>query len=197
MSFKDEIFPTGISYGAIGGPAFVGSIVESQVAGNEHRALLSSMPRFEFDVAHAARTQALAATLTAFFMNMNGAYHSFRYFDHLDYSVDASEGVFTAIDATHFQMMKRYTFGSQNYNRKITKPVSSASITGGTGVSVDYATGIVTVSSGTPTSWTGTFHVHARFADWAMQRETISRQADGGYIVGWRSCRVVEIKAAA
>lgn len=190
MPFKDELFPTGVSYGATGGPGGFGV----EIAGNgnkEWRNLTSSLPRYEFEVSHAARLPEHWRPLQAFFLNMCAQFYSFRFLDHLDYVVSTGEGAFDEIDASHFQMVKLYQFGSQTFRRRITKPINGTiNLTGGG--TVDYSTGIVT---GTPSAWTGQFHVHARFNTDRMERETITRY-QGDYIVGWASIPVVEIKAA-
>ena len=190
-----EIFPDNISRGSSGGPAF-----SVDVTGNdsqEWRTLINALPRYEFEVAHAAQTPDLYLPLQKFFLNHGGRWRTFRYLDPLDNVVAAGEGAFATIDATHFQMRKVYTFGSLTFYRTITKPIDgTASITGGTVASTDYDTGIVTMTSGTPTSWTGRFHTHARFNVDRMIPRVIHRRPDGSNVVTWDSIPVVEVKAA-
>ena len=170
-------------------------VVGNDAGGKEWRNLVSSMPRFEYEVAHAAKLPKEYKPLRAFFLNMRGRADSFRYWDHLDYEVASGEANFLQIDSTHYQMRKAYAFGSQTMYRNITKPISGTVSGIANMVSVDYATGIVT-TSGTPSGGTWQFHVHARFDVDAMKAETVERNPSAGYIVNFGSIMIVEIKAA-
>ncbi|MGA4923229.1 hypothetical protein, partial [Bacillus subtilis] len=57
-------------------------------------------------------------------------------------------------------------------------------------VNLDYTTGIA--DSGT--TWYGEFDIHCRFDTDAMRAETINKQDDGTYIVGWQSIPIVEVR---
>jgi len=189
MAFIETRFPDDISYGAIGGPGFKTSIVEVK-SGAEQSNSEWEDDRGEWDVAHGVRTAAQMATLIAFFRAMKGRATGFRFKDWTDYSAASGAGIFRTLTATTFQMVKRYTTAGNNHDRDITKPVSGTlSITGGVGVSVDYATGIVTVSSGTPTAWTGEFDVPARFDTDQMRTSIISYN-----LYSWGQIPVVEIR---
>lgn len=192
MAFLDIKFPDDISYQAQGGPQYQTDVVVVH-SGQESRNQNWSQPRRTFEVAHAARLPTAYKVLTSFFHTVRGKADSFRFKDWSDYAVATGEGIFVAIDATHFQCYRRYTVGSQTYDRKITKPVSTISVTGGVGVSVAYTTGIVTVSSGTPTAWTGAFDCHCRFDTDEMRGEIISRSG-ADLVMGWNSIPIVEVR---
>lgn len=163
MAFIDTRFPIDISYGATGGVGYKTDIVE-MASGIEQRNSVWSQGKGVWDVSHGVKTQTQLDVLIAFFRNMKGKANGFRFKDWSDFSVTTGQGIFTSIDATHFQMYRRYTVAGNNSDRKITKPVSGTIIiTGGAGVTLDYLTGIVTVTSGTPTAWTGEFDVPCRF----------------------------------
>lgn len=195
MAFYEEQFPPNISYQAQGGPGFQTQIVVV-ASGAESRNVDWEQARYRFDVAHAARLSADSEAVKAFFVNMQGRAHGFRYKDWTDFTVTTGQGVFVQLTGTTFQMYKRYVSGSRQYDRIIQKPVSgTASVTGGTAVSVDYTTGIVSVSSGTPTAWTGQFDVPVRFDLDELVGEIISRAgASGELIVGWTAIPLVEIR---
>lgn len=189
MAFIETRFPEDISYGAAGGPGFQTDVVTVN-SGHEQRNAAWQDARGKWDVAHGVRTEAQLATLIAFFRVMKGRANGFRFKDWQDYDATSGEGLFTTLTATTFQMVKRYTTASTNHDRDITKPVNGTLIiTGGTGVSVDYATGIVTVSSGTPTSWTGEFDVPARFDTDQMRTSILAYQ-----LHSWGQIPVVEIR---
>lgn len=163
MAYFEVQFPSDISLGAIGGAGFQTDVITVN-SGYEQRNAVWADARCVFDVSHGVKTQAQLDILLAFFRVMKGRSNGFRFKDWSDYSAAGSQGVFTTIDATHYQMWKRYTTSGNNSDRKIQKPVNGTiQVTGGTGVSVDYTTGIVTVSSGTPTAWAGEFDVPCRF----------------------------------
>jgi uncharacterized protein (TIGR02217 family) len=188
MSFKDIQFPPNISFHAIGGPGFLTNVVIPN-SGKEFRDSVWSLERGSWDVAHAARRPVDYQPLQAFFRVVKGRAYSFRFKDWSDFSAAAGEGLF--IDAggspSAKQMIKRYTFGSETFDRPITKPVSGKITTDAVGL--DYMTGIA--SSGT--TWNGEFDCHARFDTDQMKAETIDRSG-AGLIIGWSSITIIEIK---
>ena len=169
MAFIETQFPTDISYGASGGPGFSTSVIVVN-SGFEQRNSSWEDSRCRWDVTQGVKNQAQLDTLIAFFRAMKGRANGFRYKDWADFEVGAGEGIFRSLTATTFQMVRRYTTAGTNQDRDIKKPVSgTVAVIGGVGASVDYTTGIVTVSSGTPTAWTGKFDVPARFDTDQMQ----------------------------
>jgi uncharacterized protein (TIGR02217 family) len=190
-----EIFPDNISRGSSGGPAFAVDVTGND--SQEWRTLLNALPRYEFEVAHAAQTPDRYLPLQKFFLNHCGRWRTFRYLDPLDNTVASGEGAFVDISDSQFQMRKLYVYGSLTFYRTITKPIEgTVVVTGGTVDETDYDTGIVTMVSGTPTSWTGSFHTHARFNVDRMVPTLIHRRPDGSNVVTWQTIPVVEVKAA-
>lgn len=194
MAFiESPIFPSCVSLGATGGPGWVTEIVRTQ-GGQEYRNQVRSIGLGRWEVAHLVKRPADWQELLAFWYMAKGAYNAFRFRDYLDYTVSAGEGILAPLTATTFQMMKRYTIGPLTHDRRINKPRSgTVTITGGTSVSVDYTNGIVTVASGTPTSWVGQFDVPVRFGIDDLEQEAITRNGKGELLVAWRSIPLVEI----
>jgi len=192
VSFLDIQFPEAISYGAVGGPGFLTNVVITN-SGNEFRDQVWSLERGSWDVSHAARMPDAYRPLQAFFRMARGRANSFRFKDHSDFTVGAGEGVFVMLTPTTFQMYKRYTFGAQTFDRKITKPVATPGITGGTLSGIDLTTGIVTMTSGTPTAWQGEFDCHCRFDTDQMKAESITRSGSV-LIIGWSSIPIIEVR---
>lgn len=191
MAFIETQFPTGISYGATGGAGFQTDVITVN-SGFEQRNAAWADARCVYDVSHGVKTQTQLDTLIAFFRVMKGRSNGFRFKDWTDFAVTTGQGIFVSINSTHFQMYRRYTTSGTNHDRKITKPVSgTVQVTGGTGVSVDYTTGIVTVSSGTPTAWTGEFDVPCRFDTDQMK---VSIEHYNAFT--WGQIPVVEIRIA-
>lgn len=192
MAFKDIRFPTEISYGASGGPSFQTDVV-IKASGAEGRNQTWAYERLVYEVSHAARREADWRQLQAFFRIVAGRAYSFRFKDWTDFSVASAEGKFITIDATHAYLAKRYTYGAETRDRKITKPVTgSVTFTGGTGLSLDYTTGILTYAT-LPSAWAGQFDVHARFDTDEMRAETKTRSGTE-LIVGWESIPIVEVR---
>lgn len=123
------------------------------------------------------RTQAERDEIDAFFRAVRA--DGFRIKDWADYKSD-SRGVLTAIDSTHFQLGKTYTSGSTTYTRKISKPISTITLTGGGSYSVDYTTGIVTkISGANPTAWSGEFDVPVQFDTDELYWQIATRAGSG------------------
>lgn len=172
MSFLDIRFPTGISYGTVGGPGYSTSVA-SNIGGTEARNQNLTNSRCVFDVAKACKTDALRTALLAFFRVAKGKKHSFRFRDPSDYEVSATEGVLTTIGAgSTWQLAKRYTNSAGTEDRPITLPVNAVVKQGATTLTlgVDYSlsltTGILTVlgsPQAVPDSWSGEFDVPCRF----------------------------------
>lgn len=190
-------FPDLVSFGALGGPGYQTDVVEVN-SGAESRNQRWSMGRCQYEVSHAARLPTAYNALIAFFRNAKGRANAFRFKDWSDFSATASEGRFTSLSSTTFQMVKRYTSGSASEDRIITKPVSgTVTVTGGTLLSVNYTTGIVTMTSGTPTSWSGEFDVPCRFDIDVMKGEIIDKSKRSGrnkFIMGWQSIPIIEVR---
>lgn len=189
MSFIETRFPVDISYGAIGGPGYKTDVVVVN-SGFEKRNITWQDARAVYDVSHGARTQAQLDSLIAFFRVMRGRATGFRFKDWSDFTVISGQGIFTEITATTFQMVRRYSSAGNNSDRIIKKPVSgSVTVTGGSGISINHATGIVTVTSGTPTEWIGEFDVPCRFDADEMR---INIETYGTY--SWGQILVVEVR---
>ena len=189
MAFIETRFPTKIAYGASGGPAYSTDIVVVN-SGFEQRNSVWADSRCEFDVSHGVKTQTQLNELIAFFRVMKGRANGFRFKDFTDFQVTTGQGVFVALTTYTFQMYRRYTTAATNYDRKITKPVSgSITVTGGSGVSINYTTGVVTVSSGTPTAWVGQFDIPCRF-----DTDSLKARIEDYNAFSWGSIPVVEIR---
>ncbi len=197
MSFLESPrFPDCVAFGASGGPGFMTDIVVVQ-GGTEYRNQVRSLELGRWEVSHAARRPAEYKPLQKFFRLAAGRANGFRFKDHLDYRCTANvDGVFTQLTPTTFQMWKRYDLGgSENYLRKLQKIVSgTVTVTGGTGATVDLQTGIVTVASGTPTTFACEFDVPCRFDTDQMVATTVTRASDGELLVTWDSIPLVEIR---
>lgn len=152
MTFVETQFPTDISYGSSGGPAYSTDIVVTH-GGYEQRNSNWSKARARYDVGHGIKTKAQLDELIAFFRARKGQAHGFRFKDWTDYEA-SNQTIGTGDNSTTtFQLVKTYTSGAVTETRTITKPVSGTiniyldSVLQESGVSVDTTTGIVTFNS--------------------------------------------------
>ena len=187
-------FPERISLASNGGPGFANDVVGTD-GGSEYRTIHWDQPLHSYVISQPPTSDEEKSTeLKAFFLYVHGRAIGFRFKDWTDYKVSAAQGKFQSITSTTFQMMKRYVVGSIYFERKITKPVSTVTIVGGVTPVVDYTTGIVTVASGTPTSWSGEFDVPVRFDTDKMDSEVVDKHPTGELIIGWNQINIVEIR---
>jgi uncharacterized protein (TIGR02217 family) len=168
MAHYEILFPTDISYGVRGGPAWNTSIIKRS-SGHEQRMQRWSTPLWEYpDVAHHARVVSKIDDLYDFFITVGaGSYNSFLFKDWADYTVLAADGRLgtLAIGTGNptYQLYKRYTYGARTFDRAITKPQASSVTVYRNGVaategasagnySYDTTTGIVTFVADTTKS---------------------------------------------
>lgn len=190
-------FPDEVAFWAVGGGAFQTTVVQTY-GGDEYRNAAWAVELGEWDFqdayrvadANAAWASLAQKLLRNFFKGNLGRLGGFRLKDFSDYT-DEGQGYFVAIDATHFQMWRHYISGSRSYERPIYKPVASTvAVTGGTSPSVDYTTGIVTVSGGTPTAWTGQYDKPVRFDNDVPKMGP----DESGALYNWQGIKLVELR---
>ena len=187
-------FPEKISIAATGGPMFATDVV-SVDSGDEYRTTHWDQPLYSYVISHPPTSdEDKTDALRAFFMAVRGRAAGFRFKDWTDYKVSAAEGKFIMLTSTTFQMVKRYTIGSLTFDRNIVKPVSTVTVTGGSSPVVNYTTGIVSVASGTPSSWHGEFDVPVRFDTDKMDAEVLDKHSSGELIIGWNQVTLVEVR---
>lgn len=198
MAFYDSlIFPEKISFGAQGGPTWLTQIVVTG-GGEEYRNQPNRNQRCVFNVGHAARKEDTFSLVANFFWRCRGRMHGFRYKDWTDYTSIQNQGlgVFIPLTGTTFQAYKQYYgVGSPTYERKIQKLSVIPTLIGGTAVTPvwDLNTGILTVASGTPANWSGSFHIPMRFDIDEAEFNIINRNVSEGLILGWQSIPLKEI----
>ena len=171
MAFHDVRFPTDINYGSEGGPGFATNILKMD-SGKRSAVQRWSAPGHSYNAAYNIKKYNTLSALKDFYVARGGPANSFRYKDWADYnstsvgrswggSDDAGQDVSfsdqsigTGDDSTtQFQLVKRYTSGSQTYVRKITKPVDGTVVVAidgveqTTGWSIDLTTGIITFTA--------------------------------------------------
>lgn len=165
MAHYEILFPTNISYGVRGGPAWNTSTIKRS-SGHEQRIKRWSTPLWSFpDVAQHAREKSLIDDLYDFFISVGeGSANSFLFKDWADYTVLVADGRLGTLaigtGLPTYQLYKRYTYGARTFDRAITKPKASSltvykggvAQTETTHYTVDTTTGIVTFVASTTKS---------------------------------------------
>lgn len=195
-------FPEDISYGSRGGPTFRTDVFTAQ-SGFEQRNVLWQDARCKYDVAHGIRDKDDMDTVLAFFYNMRGKATGFRFKDWSDYrlingNIGTGDGSTTA-----FQVVKKYTVGSNTFTRNLYKLVTSTlsgvtvngvAKTEGVDFTVNYNTGVITFSvapGNTHAIVVGNveFDVPARF-----DTDEMSVTLEAFELETWDSIPIVEIR---
>lgn len=206
----DIRFPTGIKFGAVGGPGFSTRIARVR-SGRTQRNAQWDFPLHRFQVQRRFRSDALKDAFLKFFMAASGNLHTWRLKNPADYEVASGEGVVYALGNSRFQLAKRYsvttsTVSSPNltYNKDvyINCPVDGTLVIPGltedTHYTVDYSTGIVT-TLGSPTttfsSWTGEFDLRCRFEQDELMFEALDKGEDDELIFETQNITIIEERA--
>jgi uncharacterized protein (TIGR02217 family) len=193
-------FPERIGNGAQGGPGFSTSVAVL-ASGREARNGNWQYPLHAWDVSQGLNTQADFEALRAFFMVARGRLHGWRFKDLGDFACTVADGRATALTATTFQLVKRYTSGSDSVDRLIRKPVAGtvAVLVSGSPATftVDTTTGIVTIAAAPAAgniTWSGEFDVPMRFDTDKLEGRIVARNAKG-LVHEWGSIPIIEVPA--
>lgn len=202
MAFHDIRFPTDISLGVRGGPGYNTNIIEYDSGKEERVQRWDPGGRRKYEARYAVKTRAELMSVVDFYLGRQGVSHSFRFKDWQDYTT-ASDGIsaFSGTDAefgtgdgteTTFQLVKRYTSGSQTAIRNITKISSDATpivtiddvVESAANYSIADTTGIITFNTapagGETLKWGGQFDTHVRFGN-SLDEAIISALDNPGY----------------
>ncbi|MGY6633256.1 MAG: phage distal tail protein, Rcc01695 family [Alkalilacustris sp.] len=161
MAFHEVRFPTGLSFGAVGGPERRTEIV-TLANGYEERNSPWAASRRRYDAGMGLRSLDDVEVLLAFFEARAGQLHGFRWKDWADHRSAPASSVISPTDQVlgegdgvrrAFTLLKSYRSGGVTFRRQIDKPVAGsvrialngAEVT--TGWSVDSSTGVVTFAA--------------------------------------------------
>ncbi len=182
-SFLDDRFPSGVAFGALGGPERQTEVV-LLASGFEARNARWSDSRRRYDASTGIRSLADLRAVLALFEKARGRLYGFRFRDPFDHSSRNDGGLPTALDQqigagdglrARFPLIKTYGSGETSYERSIrlaeaaTLKVAVAGVeaVAGTDVSLDDETGELVFASPPPAEATVTagflFDVPVRF----------------------------------
>lgn len=154
-SFHNVRLPVDVEQGAQGGPGFKTTILMLS-SGFEQRNIEWARQRGDWDVSYGVRTKEDLDEVVAFFHVRRGRAYGFRFKDWSDFEITAQAiGTGDGVNAA-FQVLKRYTSGSDTFDRKITRLVMGTLSVFVNGVlktetthyTVDLETGIITFTGG-------------------------------------------------
>lgn len=159
--------------------------VVTDSGGNEYRSLYHPFPVRKFDISYLLEKHGMWAQLLNLYHRAHGKYGGFRIRAIDDYKTCATNASINSLDqpalrlsAGVYQLIKRYgtdkTAGATGYPyRKIKKPVTGTVVVAkngvslGSGWSVDYTTGLLTIgpapAEGDAITWGGEFDIPVRF----------------------------------
>lgn len=163
VAFHEVLFPTGISFGASGGPERKTDIV-SLASGYEERNSRWADSRRRYNAGYGVRSLDDLHAVVAFFEERRGRLYGFRWRDRVDWQSCAPGATPAVTDqaigtgdaaTTTFQLAKTYGSIYAPFARAIAKPVAGSVLvaldgiaaTEGTDWTVDTTTGIVTFAN--------------------------------------------------
>ncbi len=197
MSFHDVTFPSDIAYGSQGGPSYYTDIITTE-SGFEKRNISWATARGRYNVAHGIKTQTQLDTLIAFFRARKGRAYAFRFKDWADYTMSEMEIGVGDGSNQDFPIIKTYSSGSANEQRRITRPIAPSLIVkrGNTIVTSGFTLqdkGIIHFSTapanGVSIKVTCEFDVPVRF-----DSDQLSASLDNYGIHSWQDIPLIEVR---
>ena len=170
MAFLESRMSARIERGAKGGPTNRGRRKVYSTSGRMNQVFEWSAPISEFDISHGILLPDGYAEIEAMWHVIHFTpYSGFRFRNWADYQAVKANTTLTNIVSNTYQLQRKHTFASITYKRNIYKPNAGVTVYDSSDVactaSVNTATGIATVTSGTPSYWIGTFDIPVTFKD--------------------------------
>lgn len=185
MTYQAITFPPKIAVGALRDTDW-STTVNRTFGGWSQRNSNRSRAVHSWDLSFAVRVVSDYRAIESHFHQSRGQLHTFPFKDYLDFEVAQADGVLTLVSGSIYQMYRRYG-GTNAFDRKITRPKTGTvtvyrTRTGSTTTispTIDYATGLVTVSShvdGDTYAWAGQFDVPCRYSSDKLPGAIVNRQ---------------------
>jgi uncharacterized protein (TIGR02217 family) len=174
MTFINTRLPTQVEINAVRREREPVDIVKTD-GGYEVRNARHATGLFEYELTYptAGYSDTVSKAVKDMFKASRGGLYPFRFRDWDPENNTLTDEVIGTKNGsqTAFQIIKTWTVGGQSQVRRITRPVSPLTVkldgvTTGSGYSIDYATGILTFSSGAGSqvvSVSGTYDIPVRF----------------------------------
>lgn len=170
MAFLESRMSARIERGAKGGPTNRGRRKVYSTSGRMNQVFEWSAPISEFDISHGILLPAGYEEIDAMWHVINFTpYSGLRFRNWADFKGVKGNTSLVNITGTQWQLRRTYTFASITFHRPIYKPTSDVVVYNSSDTPVtftlDTATGIATVTSGTPSYWVGTFDYPVTFKE--------------------------------
>jgi uncharacterized protein (TIGR02217 family) len=193
LPWFEPLFPPDLSFPAVGGCGWNTQVVDT-ASGEEYRTATWRCSLGRWVVSKKLRTPDNMAQMRALFAWAQGQQNIFRFKDWLDFTVSPEEGVLVSLNGGFLCLGKRYTltdvFGTTlTVDRPIYKPVPNTVVFSPAGPTVSLTTGLVFGGTLGVTTWSGEFHVPARFG--SDVSEIIMRLPTGQ---GWDHITIEEVR---
>jgi uncharacterized protein (TIGR02217 family) len=146
----------------------------------EGQQFCDAIPRHRVNIGFGMRSVAdFQELIDAFYVVMFTPYEGLLVKNWQDYRATLTNSSVLSLGGGNYQLQRKHTFGAINMLRNITKPSNEVALTvyNASNVAltptIDYTTGIFTVSSGTPAKWTGEFFLPMTFSEnkWTARLE--------------------------
>jgi uncharacterized protein (TIGR02217 family) len=203
MSFLNARFPDRIAFGAQRSPAWATAVAQTSGGYSSTNAEWAHALH-SFDVSLSVRVLSDYEAVKTHHHEVRGRHYSFPFKDFADFICLSSAGVMTLTSGSVYQLGKVYGIVNA-YTRRITRPLTGtctfyrtrASVQTVIAPSVDYATGLVTVSghvSGDTYQWAGQFDVPCRYAHDTLPAVMVNKEPglNGELFVEVDSIQLVE-----
>lgn len=189
-------FPTDISYGASGGPAWNTEIVRVQ-SGAEKRNRLWSVPQYRFECAHGVKSQSQLDELLNFFYDIGGKALPFRFKNWAEYKLLKEQSEVTRPVTNTLKINKKYS----TYSRRITKIVDGTfklyadNVLVTANYSIDIDTGIITLSNPEAYGVGVVFTVECEYDFWVrFDTDEMYVSIDNYNVYSWNQIPLVEVR---
>ena len=176
MAFLESRMSSRIERGAKGGPTNRGRKKTYSGSGRLKQNFEWSAPLSEFDISHGillpdatVDPHGLVEIESMWHVIHFTPYSGLRFRNWADYKGVKANTTLTNTSSNLWQLQRKYTFASITHKKDIYKPAADVAIFDVSDAACTFtlntATGIATVTSGTPSYWTGTFDYPVTFKD--------------------------------
>lgn len=182
MAYKDMLLPIGIALDWTSAPGFSTDVLVMD-NGKEARNQNLSGNRVRMTIRYNALNSTYWRQIDDMIQIAGGRAHSFRVLDPRRNTATTAQGKIVGT-----QMVYRTTVGAYTFDKTITKPDTTVTLSGGG--SFDEDTGLIL--SGSPTAWAGKFYLCMRFDVDELEVSGLDRAGDGSPIAVFKDVPLVE-----
>lgn len=192
MAYRsDLLLPKAVDLEWVSGSGYFTRLIRTE-SGRESRNQEWDSTLSKYVMRYKVRKQRVWDEIARHFDAAAGMAHSWPMRDPRHNVADATQGAFEIIDVTTAYMVVTQTFGSHSFSRRV-KPADNPTITGGSGTSYDFTTGLLTYSS-LPDSWEGPYFICVRYDTDELELTGINRKKDGTLLAGFKDVPLQEVR---